>query len=142
MNEEKLIVWTEIQLGNSNYTSGLQKWIKSYIKNDGEGTKESEKELKEITEKLEKLGITLGSVISNEELSAKANESGGGFLNIGFIEEKYNDFVKTKRGNDNTYYKTNLSATLSAVKAVAYKKASFYHKKYAYEHLPDQILKF
>jgi hypothetical protein len=58
-------------------------------------------------------------------------------LNIGFIEEKYNDFVKTKKGHDNTYYKTNLSATLSAVKALAYKQASFYHKKYAYKHLPE-----
>ncbi|GAB1856294.1 hypothetical protein MHTCC0001_11290 [Flavobacteriaceae bacterium MHTCC 0001] len=138
LNEEKLVIWTEIQLGNTDYTTSIQKWIKSYIKNDEEGSNESEKEHKEITEELEKLGITLlGSVISSEELSAKANEAGGGFSNIGFIEEKYNDFIKTKRGNDNTYYKTNLNATLSIVKASAYKKASFYHKKYAYEHLPE-----
>jgi DNA uptake protein ComE-like DNA-binding protein len=137
LNEEKLVIWTEIQIGNTKYTSILQKWLKSYIENDKEKTKESEKELEKVTDKVEELGITLGEVITNEELSAKAIESGGGFLNIGFVEEKYNDFVKTKKGNDKTYYKTNLSTTLSAVKALAYKKASFYHKKYAYEHLPE-----
>ena len=144
LNENKLIIWTEIQIGNSNYTIALKNWIDSYVENQKQKTKITEKKLNEFTAELDKIGIELGSVISSEELSVKSDESGGGFLNIGFIEEKYNDFLKTKKGNDGTYYKSNLANTLSTVKAIAYKKASFYHKKYAYESLPEsnfEILK-
>lgn len=137
LNEDSLTIWTEIQLGNSNYTIALKNWIDSYLQNQNNKTKESEKKLAEDTQKLEEAGIKLGTIVTNDEFSAKASESGGGFLSIGFIEEKYNDFIKTKKGNDGTYYKSNLANTLSIIKSIAYKKASYYHKKYAYESLPE-----
>ena len=137
INEEKLVIWTEIQLGNTYYTSSLKKLIDSFIENEEEDSKESKQTLEDNKKIVEELGIDIGLDITNEELSAKATIAGGGFSNIGYIEDKYNDFVKTKRGNDRTYYTANLSQTLSVVKSLAYKKASFYHKKYAYEHLPE-----
>ncbi|MFI1770169.1 hypothetical protein [Thalassobellus citreus] len=144
LNEEKLTIWTEVQLGNVLFTQPIQNWLDSYTENERENSKESKKDLKEKFEKLEEIGINLANIFTSEELSAKSIESGGGLNNIGFVEEKYNDFIKSKRGNDGTFYKSNLSSNLSIVKAIAYKKASAYHKKYAYESLPEsnfEILK-
>ncbi|AFM04710.1 DNA uptake protein [Bernardetia litoralis DSM 6794] len=144
LNEEKLTIWTEVQLGNILFTIPIQNWLDSYAENEKENNKESKKDLKEKFEKLEEIGIELASIFTSEELSVKSIESGGGFNNIGFIEDKYNDFIKSKRGNDGTFYKSNLSNHLSIIKAIAYKKASSYHKKYAYETLPEsnfEILK-
>jgi len=137
LNEKSLIIWTEIQLGNSNYTIPLEKWIESYLENSEKKDKVSQENLDKATDELKKLNVELVSMVSNDELTAKATASGGGFANIGFIEEKYNDFVKTKRGNDGTYYKGSLMTTLSTIKSLAYKKASLYHSKYAYEALPE-----
>ena len=137
LNEKSLIIWTEIQLGNSSYTIPLEKWIECFLENQKKEDKESQENLDKATEVLKKLNIELVSMVSNEELTAKATAAGGGFQNIGYIEEKYNDFVKTKRGNDGTYYKGSLMTTLSTIKSLAYKKASLYHSKYAYEALPE-----
>lgn len=137
LNEKKLVIWTEIQIGNTLYTSSLKKLIDAFIANEEEETKESKELLDKLKETVEKLGIIVGIDITDEELTAKATITGGGFSNIGYIEDKYHDFVKTKRRNDGTYYTANLSQTLTVVKSIAYKKASFYHKKYAYEHLPE-----
>ncbi|MCG8763555.1 helix-hairpin-helix domain-containing protein [Tenacibaculum finnmarkense] len=133
LNEQNLVIWTEVQLGNTYYTTSLKELIDIYINNEEESTKESKEELKKITKTVEELNIN----ITSEELTAKSTIAGGGFSNIGYIEDKYKDFVKTKRGNDKTYYTANLSQTLSIVKSLAHKKASFLHKKYAYEHLPE-----
>lgn len=138
LNEKKLVIWTEIQIGNTLYTSSLKKLIDAaFIANEEEEAKESKELLDKLKKTVEELGIIVGIDITNEELTAKATIAGGGFSNIGYIEDKYHDFVKTKRGNDRTYYTANLSQTLTVVKSIAYKKASFYHKKYAYEHLPE-----
>lgn len=137
LNEKKLVIWTEIQIGNTLYTSSLKKLIDAFMANEEEETKESKELLDKLKKTVEELGIIVGIDITNEELTAKATIAGGGFSNIGYIEDKYHDFVKTKRGNDRTYYTANLSQTLTVVKSIAYKKASFYHKKYAYEHLPE-----
>ncbi|KQC32662.1 DNA uptake protein [Nonlabens sp. YIK11] len=144
LNEKKLIIWTEIQLGNTIYTTSLKELISAFIENENENNKKTKEKLKAITKTVKELGIDVGIDITNEELTAKATDAGGSFSNIGYIEDKYKDYVKTKRGNDGTYYTANLSQTLSVVKSLAYKKASFYHKKYAYEHLPEsnfEILK-
>jgi DNA uptake protein ComE-like DNA-binding protein len=137
LNEKKLTIWTEIQLGNLDYTIPLENWLKCYIENSKNGDNVSEEKLFKATDELKKLGVELFSMISSEELNAKAIDSGGGFANIGFIEERYNDLVKMKKGNDSTYYKNNLITTLSTIKSLAYKKASLYHSKYAYEALPE-----
>lgn len=137
LQEKNLIIWTEIQLGNLTYTNPLKDWIKSYFKNEEEKTEESKQELEKAGLLLEKLGIVIGELVTNEELNVKWIKSGGEFANIGFIEERYNQIVKTKIGNDGAYYVSSLANTLSTIKTIAYKKASFLHKKYAYEILPE-----
>ncbi|WP_439479699.1 helix-hairpin-helix domain-containing protein [Chryseobacterium aquaticum] len=135
LDEKKLIGWTEIQLGNTEYKVHLTNLVDSYVKNEKLNTKETKKYLNDYLNLVKDKGII--DFIDNEELTAKAQISGGQFENIGFIEQRYNDIVKGKRGNDGTYYQSNLSNTLAVVKSIAYKKASFYHKKYAYESLPE-----
>lgn len=144
LNEKKLILWTEVQLGNNILSAQLNDFIKAYLDNERDKTKKTKEKLDNKVEEIEKLGLILGKDISNEELTAKSDETGGQFISIGFVEDKYNDFVKTKKGNDGTYYKSALSRNLNTIKAITYKKASFYHKKYAYESLPEsnfEILK-
>lgn len=135
LDEKKLIGWTEIQLGNIEYKVPLTNFVDSFVKNENLKTKESKKKLEDNLNIVEDRGIL--KFIDNDELTAKANISGGQFENIGFIEQRYNDIVKGKRGNDGTYYQSNLSNTLAVIKSLAYRKASFYHKKYAYESLPE-----
>jgi DNA uptake protein ComE-like DNA-binding protein len=137
LEEDDLIIWTEIQLGNSRYTLPLKNWIAAYIQNEKSKNKTAAKVLLDETNKLDEIGIKLGTTISTDELSTKASDSGGGFANIGFIEEKYSDFLKHKKGNDGTYYQSNLLSTISIVRSIAYKKASNYHKKYAFSDLPE-----
>lgn len=140
LEENKLIKWTEIQLGNLSYTNALTELLESYINHDKNNNKESKQALDNATEAAKILGLM--DIVTNEELTAKASIAGGGFSNIGFIEQKYHDLVKI--GNDGTYYKSNLSNTISIVKSITYKKAAFYHKKYSFEGLPEsnfEILK-
>lgn len=140
LDERDILIWTEIQLGNSIYTSPLINLIKAHL--DKSNVKESEKKFEKYKTEIEELGIELGKTIENDELSAKSAESGGGFNNIGWIEEKYADFAKFKKGNDGTCYQSNLLNTITLVKSLTFKKASSLHSKYAFESLPQNNFEF
>ncbi|WP_299583338.1 hypothetical protein [uncultured Sunxiuqinia sp.] len=142
LNEKATLLWTEIQLGNTTYTLPLTNWLNTYLANQENKTKANEKKLKTLDDELNKLGIELGKIIEGDELSAKINESGGGFKNIGFVEERYADITKFKKGNDGTYYQSNLLNTLTIVKSLTFKKASALHSKYAFESLPQTNFEF
>jgi hypothetical protein len=142
LNEKAILLWTEIQLGNTTYTLPLTNWLNAYLANQENKTKANEKKLKTLDDELNKLGIELGKIIEGDELSAKINESGGGFKNIGFVEERYADITKFKKGNDGTYYQSNLLNTLTIVKSLTFKKASALHSKYAFESLPQTNFEF
>jgi DNA uptake protein ComE-like DNA-binding protein len=137
LGEKNIVIWTEIQLGNHFYVLTIKEWIDAFLDNQRIKSEESEKKLEKIQKSLAEIGITIGETIGSEEINAKASESGGGFNNIGFIEEKYADFSKHKKGNDGTYYQSNLVNTISIIKSLAYKKTSFLHSKYAFEGLPQ-----
>lgn len=64
-------------------------------------------------------------------MNIKLQESGGGYTNISFIEEKYFDLVRIKSGNDGTYYKTNLYQHLAYVRKATHQRATFLYSKYA-----------
>ncbi|WP_243347815.1 hypothetical protein [Parabacteroides sp. FAFU027] len=138
LNEEDLLIWTEIELGNDKYTKPLKDLLTS-IRLDEKADEIARKLFLDSQAKLKELGIHLGKTISIEELEARSTKAGGGLENIGFIEERYNDLVKSRRNNDSIYYKSNLTTTISIVKTEAYKKAAFYHKKYAFEGLPESV---
>lgn len=135
LEEKKLVGWTEIQLGNISYTGILSELVEDFIENSKKNTAATKKKLGETKKKAE--DAQLLQLVSNDELTAKANVSGGGFSNIGFIEQRYLDLAKSKKGNDGTYYLSNLTNTLSVVRSITYKKASFYHSKYAFSGLPE-----
>jgi DNA uptake protein ComE-like DNA-binding protein len=142
LDERDILIWTEIQLGNTIYTLPLTEWIDTYVTNEKKKTKGTEKELENLKSKLKDLGVELGLTIGAEELSAKATKSGGGFKNIGFIEERHADIAKFKKGNDGTYYQSNLLNTLTLTKSLIFKKASSLHSKYAFEALPQTNFEF
>ena len=119
----ELYIWTEIQLGNTGYTTILEKWVQCYIKNKQEKTNETQKSLKKATDPVVDLGIIIGSHITLEELLARSNESGGGFRHVGFIEAKYRQLLQTNEENQGVFNRSNLATTLSIIKSSAYKLA-------------------
>ena len=57
---------------------------------------------------LDDLGLKQGTHYSEEEWGIKRDKAGGGYENIGFIEDKYASLIRDKQGNDGTYYRSNL----------------------------------
>lgn len=78
----------------------------------------------EAVKSLKDMGLTSEMHFANEELNIKVDESGGGYESIGFIEERYADLVRLKKGNDGTYYKINLNGHLNYVRRRAHELAS------------------
>jgi DNA uptake protein ComE-like DNA-binding protein len=138
LSEREIRTWCEIQLGNAMYTRPLQtlmeKWDAAADKKNDAAAK---KELDEAYAAVAKAGITLGQDITDEELSIKWGKSSGGLANIGFVEERYADLVRTKIGNDGTYYKNNLSAALNYVRRVAHARAARLYNRVAYADAPQ-----
>jgi len=137
LNETDVILWCDIQLGKAEYTTVLTNFIRAYIDQDSDKNEKTKKQYDLAVSKVEKSGIKLGEHVGNEELTAKATPSGGGFVDIAFIEEKYNDLVRGKRGNDNTYYKTNLQNTLAVIKTIAHKHATEIYKNHVFKELAE-----
>ncbi len=117
--------WCAIQLGDEKYTIALQALIDyaSDASIDKE-TKQSEDKINQLIEVLKNLKLNQETHYSNEELKIKLPKSGGGYTNIGFIEERYADLLRLRKGNDGTYYKNNLNNHLNYVKRKAHSLAS------------------
>jgi DNA uptake protein ComE-like DNA-binding protein len=134
LGDEDTVIWCEIQLGNSRYTMDLISASKS-ITEVLEEEKDSEivyKEYERIASELRENGYNPEVHFSEEELHIKIDSAGGGYKDIGFIEERYNDLVRLKKGNNRTYYKHSLNIHISYVKRMAHEKAGLLHKKMAY----------
>ena len=137
LNENDVVIWCDIQLGKTEYTSVIQNFIDKFFENNKLKTKESGKALAESQNKFNDLKLKSGRHIFDEELTAKSTEAGGGYADIGFIEEKYNDLVRRKKGNDDTYYKTNLLNTLSVIQTIAHRYATEIYKNHAFKELAE-----
>lgn len=112
--------WCSIQLGDRKYTTPLSELLSVLQEKD---KRKRDEKLLPIEENLKILG--LGDIHkTNEELNIKLRESGGGYNNIGFIEERYADLVRLKRGNDGTHYKNPLNAHINYVRRRSYELAS------------------
>jgi len=116
--------WCEIQLGERRYVNPLKRFLEILKSESKVDSKSQKKALAEIREELEALSLKQDIHYTNEELSIKVSDSGGGYTNIGFVEERYADFVRLKRGNDGTYYKNNLNSHLNYVRKKAHSFAS------------------
>ncbi|OEZ67456.1 hypothetical protein JAB5_53970 [Janthinobacterium sp. HH103] len=120
-----VVAWCAIQLGDPRYTRILKELLDFYTdKTIDKKSVESTKKYNDIIEKLTNLNLTRKIHYRNEELNIKATESGGGYVNIGFIEERYADLVRMKIGNDSVYYKNNLQDHINYVKRIAHSFAS------------------
>jgi DNA uptake protein ComE-like DNA-binding protein len=138
LNDRAVQVWCEIQLGEQLYTSPLRKMV-AIAMDPKLDNKEDEvqKQLAPIFEQLGKLELRQEDHYPHEELIVKSNESGGGYINIGFVEERYADLVRMKRGNDGTFYKNNLNAHLNYVRKAAHARATQLYNKLAYADTPQ-----
>ncbi|MBL4937643.1 hypothetical protein JK636_18160 [Clostridium sp. YIM B02515] len=132
LSNEKVVIWCEIQLGNSKYTEVLEKYLDTLIAINKKKSEATEKSCKEAEDNLIELGLIKAEHYSLDELNAKAAKSGGGYINIGFVEEKYADLVRRKTGNDGTYYKSNLNNHLNYVRKAAHNRATLLYNSLAF----------
>ena len=124
LGNEEIQIWCAIQHGDSRYISDLQEFL-SYLKSEPDiSSDEFKVNYRAFLKKLKEIGLKEEYHFTNEELNIKASESGGGYVSIGFVEEKYADLVRTKKGNDRTYYKNNLFNHLSYVRKKSHEFAS------------------
>jgi DNA uptake protein ComE-like DNA-binding protein len=119
--EDDIVRWCSIQLGDTQYTVPLQKLLDVLAKDRSE---KRDKLQAGIVVELDALGLKQEVHYLNEELNIKFDRSGGGYGGIGFIEESYADLVRTKKGNDGTHYKNNLSNHLNYVRRKSHELAS------------------
>lgn len=75
-----------------------------------------------------------------EERNVKAQKFGGGYLNIGTIEEIYANLIRKKLGNDGTYYQNNLTNHINYVRRVAHDKASQLYNRVTFSNTPQTSL--
>jgi hypothetical protein len=124
LDKSDIHMWCQIQLGEQEYTRALKKFLDVLLVRQDDDSQEVIDELDEYRQELEKLGLKSGIHYTSEELGVKANKSGGGYVNIGYIEEMYADLLRTKRGNDGTHYQNNLNVHIHYVRKKAHELAS------------------
>lgn len=138
LGDHRVQTWCEIQLGEPRYTAPLGELVKALLA-QAEKPKDGKAQaaVKAALDKATKVGLDATDHLTVEELKIKANESGGGYANVGFIEERYADLVRTKRGNDGTYYKNNLNNHLNFVRKAAHNRATALYNRIAYSDTPQ-----
>lgn len=93
--------------------------------------------MQEAVRNLSEVGLREEIHYSSEERFVKSDEFGGGYENVGFIEERYADLVRMKQGNDRTYFKTNLDAHLSYVRRRSHEFAAQLLNKLKFLGMPS-----
>jgi DNA uptake protein ComE-like DNA-binding protein len=124
MGNEQIQAWCSVQLGDRRYTLALKKLVVAvWTKEDPESPK-AKKAVSEALKELDELKLKQPVHFRMDELKVKAPMSGGGYISIGFVEERYADLVRNKIGNDGTYYKNDLYSHLNYVRTRAHEFAS------------------
>lgn len=140
LGENDIVTWCEIQLGNSKITQNLKEYIDILIDLSENNNEANKCKLENIKDKLIKIGLKENIHYSYDEIKVKAYESGGGYKNIGFVEDKYQNFIKKKIGNDGTYYISNLSENINFVKSRGFKHATDLYNKYKFSDTPQTVI--
>lgn len=135
LNEDEIIAWTQLHLGNQEYTLALENFFKKVeieaknLKNKNQPVKVNatdglfNKELKKITD------LHLPITILNESYSFKTNPKAGGFNSVDFIESILNTLIREKNGNDGYHYQNPLQAHITYIKKYAFKYLTELHEK-------------
>ncbi len=174
--DDDIVLWCEIQLGNSKYTAPLKEAVESIAvemlameraireflidkkptakksgakkritkkqaaENDDDDYEKKLEKAKRAVQALDNLGLKQEIHYSSEERNIKSGDSGGGYRNIGTIEEIYANLVRSRKGNDGTFYQVNLSNHINYVRRVANEKASQLYKRVAFSNTPQTSL--
>jgi DNA uptake protein ComE-like DNA-binding protein len=123
LGNQDIQYWCSIQLGERQFVAPLKKLLDLATTKEDPESKKVKTAISGAIQALEALGLNQKIHYTHEELTLKAAESGGGYVNIGFVEERYADLVRTKKGNDGTYYKNNLYSHLNYVRNKAHEFA-------------------
>lgn len=142
LEREDIAIWCSVQLGQPKYTTPLQALINALVDSTGDQDKESEEKITKATGELAKTGIVIGNNFSLDQLEYITGEAGGGLSGIGFIEQKYADLVRNKRGNDGTYYKSNLARHIEYVRQAAHSQATTLFNEIAFAEAPKSAFDF
>jgi hypothetical protein len=113
-----------VQLGERRYALALRKLTSAVWTKEDSNSPKVKKAVSDAVKELDDLKLKQAIHYSMEELTVKASESGGGYISIGFIEERYADLVRNMKGNDGTYYKNSLYSHLNYVRKRAHEFAS------------------
>ncbi|MCU7962528.1 helix-hairpin-helix domain-containing protein [Shewanella sp. SW32] len=124
IDKQDIHIWCQIQLGEQKYTRALKKFLDTLLAASIDDSKDVADKLEEYREELEKLGLNPDIHYTSEEIVVKSKKSGGGYANIGYIEEMYAALVRTKCGNDGIYYQNNLNQHIHYVRNKAHEIAS------------------
>jgi len=119
------LIWCAIQLAEEPYIShcrAIAAALQAAMLNTAD-EKAGEK-VRSLTAEARKQGIDYDSHLSTGELVVKTDKAGGGYVSIAFVEEKHGELLRSKRGNDGTYYLTHLLTHLTHVRTEAHKRAS------------------
>ena len=116
LDNQDVYIWCQIQLGDTKYTTSLKEYIQGTLKYQKEKTTDSLELIKNIMDELIKLNLKSEIHYTTEELNIKHDSNGGGYENIGFIEETYNDLIRMKQGNSGGYYKSHLNTHINYIK--------------------------
>ncbi|RZG97376.1 ComEA family DNA-binding protein [Acinetobacter pittii] len=135
LNEDEIVAWTQLHLGNQEYTTALDNFFKKVkieaekLNNKNQPVKVNatdglfEKELKKI------IDLHLPLTELNESYNFKTNSKAGGFNSVDFIESKLNTLIREKIGNDGYHYKNPLQAHITYIKKYAFKYLTELHEK-------------
>ena len=164
--EEDIVIWCEIQLGKQKYTVYLQQAADTLAKiypavdlkikllrktsasnrklTKSQGVSEwDEKAEKAIAllNRLKELGLKEEIHYPDEEQSVKSGKGGGGYMNIGVVENMLTDIIKNKKGNlGDKYFQINLSENLNYVRKSAHGKAETLYRKLLFSRTPQTSL--
>ena len=141
LNEVEIYAWTQVQLGNSAYTKPLNALFTAFTEEIN--TSHSQGEVVNINYEDEKFKKNIDAVLNlhydikdiSDSYILKSVESSGGFKSVDFIETKFNQLSKEKKGNDKTYFITNLQEHLDYIKRKAHFFTTSLIKKYKFEGL-------
>lgn len=137
LNEEAIAVWCELHLGKEDYIESLKNHIEVLLDNQSKNKSTKVKEeIHKSQKSLEDVGVKIGLHFQLDDINMFLDNSGGGFENIAFIEEKYADLVKSKRGNDGIFFKSNLSKRIASVRRKGHEKAIYLFNKIAFRDAP------
>ena len=115
LGKEDISTWCQVQLGEPKYTEPLKKLLDAASSAGTPVSKGAQAKIDAALKEVNALGLK-DMHYTLEELNVKVAGSGGGYISIGFVEERYADLVRRKKGNDGTYYKINLYTHLNYVR--------------------------